>query len=47
MGETAAATWKRVATSPVRWQLWQLSPSVLTLVIAVHVATIGSTLGTA
>jgi diguanylate cyclase (GGDEF)-like protein len=47
MGETAAATWKRVAASPVRWQLWQLSPRVLTLVIAVHVVTIGSTLGTA
>jgi diguanylate cyclase (GGDEF)-like protein len=47
MGEGAAATLIRVATSPARWQLWQLPGRVLALVTAVHVATIGSVLGLA
>lgn len=47
MGERAAGAVVRAVTSPARWQLWQLSRRVLTLVIAVHVATIGSTLATA
>lgn len=47
MGGPAAVTPTRAAISPARWQLWQLPGRVLTLVITVHVATIGSTLGTA
>jgi diguanylate cyclase (GGDEF)-like protein len=51
MGDRPAATSFRVVTFPARWvarwQLWQLPRRVLTLVIAVHLATIGSTVGTA
>jgi diguanylate cyclase (GGDEF)-like protein len=46
MGVRAAGTWAHVH-SPARWQLWRLPGRVLCLVLAVHVATIGSTLATA
>jgi hypothetical protein len=54
MGDEAATGWRRgarAATFPVRWvagwRLWTLPGRVLTLVLAVHVVTIASTLGTA
>src|SRR6266496_1138122 len=46
MGDRPAGTWS-YALSPARWELWRLPPRVLCLVLAVHVATIGSTLATA
>jgi diguanylate cyclase (GGDEF)-like protein len=47
MGVRTVAARIRVVTSPLRWELWRLPPRVLTLVLSVYVATVGSILATA